>query len=212
MRDEVDAVDRDRARRRLVEAAQQLHERRLARAVLADDRDDRSGGELEVDVVEHEAVGAGIAERDVFEADAVVDALGHGLIGALVDSVARSPRATRGGGRRRARCRAGTRSRRRSRRRTATAGCPAASTSSTAPTGASRPDVDEHDRADVRAAEDRPRDRVPRTRSTQRARRDRRVPVAPMSRVRVARRAAAPSRARAALPCRAARSCPAGTV
>ena len=55
---EVDAVDRDRARRRLVEAAQQLHERRLARAVLADDRDHRAGGEVEVDVVEHEPVGA----------------------------------------------------------------------------------------------------------------------------------------------------------
>ena len=39
---------------RVVEAAQQLHERRLAGAVLADEGDDGAGRQREVDVVEHE--------------------------------------------------------------------------------------------------------------------------------------------------------------
>ena len=47
---QVDAVDLDRARLRVVEPAQQLGERRLAGAVLADDGERRAGGNREVEV------------------------------------------------------------------------------------------------------------------------------------------------------------------
>ena len=47
-------VDEDRARRRLVHLREQLDERRLAGAVLADDRDDRAGRQRQRHVVEHE--------------------------------------------------------------------------------------------------------------------------------------------------------------
>ena len=50
---------------------EQLDQRRLAGAVLADDGHDGAGREADVDVVERQAVGAGVAERDVLEADAV---------------------------------------------------------------------------------------------------------------------------------------------
>ena len=53
-RAQVDAVDLDRARLRIVEAAEQLRERRLAGAVLADDRERRSGRNGEIESVEHE--------------------------------------------------------------------------------------------------------------------------------------------------------------
>ena len=39
-------VDEDRARRRLVHLGEQLDQRRLAGAVLADDRDDRAGRQI----------------------------------------------------------------------------------------------------------------------------------------------------------------------
>ena len=44
---QVDAVDEDAAARRLVELGEQLHERGLAGAVLADDRDHRAGRQLD---------------------------------------------------------------------------------------------------------------------------------------------------------------------
>ena len=47
---QVDAVDLDRARLRVVEPAQQLGERGLAGAVLADDGERRAGGDREVEV------------------------------------------------------------------------------------------------------------------------------------------------------------------
>ena len=48
--------------RRLVHFGEQLDERGLPRAVLADDRDDRAGGQIEIHVVEHEAIGARVCE------------------------------------------------------------------------------------------------------------------------------------------------------
>ena len=50
---QVVAVDADRALGRVVEARQQLHERRLAGARVADERDGLAGGDAEVDAVQH---------------------------------------------------------------------------------------------------------------------------------------------------------------
>ena len=50
---EIDAIHLDRARLRIVQAAEQLGERRLAGAVLADDGERRPGGNREIEAVEH---------------------------------------------------------------------------------------------------------------------------------------------------------------
>ena len=60
---QLDAVDENAASRRLIQAAEQLHERCLARAVLADNRDDRPWLHLRRHVVEHEAVCPGYANE-----------------------------------------------------------------------------------------------------------------------------------------------------
>ena len=52
---QVDAVDFDRAALRVVQPAQQLGERRLARAVLTDDRKRGAGGNREIEAVEDRA-------------------------------------------------------------------------------------------------------------------------------------------------------------
>ena len=65
---QVDAVDFDRAVLRVVQPAQQLGQRRLAGAVLPDDRQRRTGGNREVEAVEHRGA-AGIGKRHVAEAD-----------------------------------------------------------------------------------------------------------------------------------------------
>ena len=76
------AVDQDLTRRRLVELAEQLHERGLARAVFADDGHHRAGRQLERDVLEHQPLGAGIGERHVLQADARArNCAGHGHVG-----------------------------------------------------------------------------------------------------------------------------------
>ena len=49
----VDAVDRDAALDRVVEAGEELRDRRLARARVADEGDRRPGGDVEVDSVQH---------------------------------------------------------------------------------------------------------------------------------------------------------------
>ena len=49
---QIDAVDLDRARLRVVQPAQQLGERRLAGAVLPDDGERRAGGNREIEAVE----------------------------------------------------------------------------------------------------------------------------------------------------------------
>ena len=64
---QVEAVDRDAAVRRLVEAREQLRDRRLARARVADERDRRAGGHVEVDPVQH-LVAAAVGEAHVVEA------------------------------------------------------------------------------------------------------------------------------------------------
>ncbi len=69
-RAQVDAVDLDRAGLRVVQAAQQFRERRLAGAVLADDRERRTGRNRQIETVEHRfARRRRIRERDVAEAD-----------------------------------------------------------------------------------------------------------------------------------------------
>ena len=172
-------VDEDRARRRLVHLRQQLDQRRLAGAVLADDRDDRAGRQRQRHVVEHDARSVpGIRERHVLEADAVAQRGRAPADRPSRRATRRSPRATPAAASRPSRCRAGSRSRRPSRRCTPTAArrrrAPAArrrptrrgrtTTNTTAPTYA--------------GAEDRPRQRVPRGRAPAR-RGDRPVPALP---------------------------------
>src|SRR5437762_4653070 len=53
----------------------------LARAVFADDRDDRTGGERQRHVLEDKTRGAGIGERDALEPQALTQAIGHFDIG-----------------------------------------------------------------------------------------------------------------------------------
>ena len=65
---EVEPVDRDPAVRRVVEAREQLRDRRLARAGVADERDGRARGDVEVDPVQH-LVAAAVREPDALEAD-----------------------------------------------------------------------------------------------------------------------------------------------
>ena len=65
---DVVAVDRDSPLLHVVEAAEQAHERRLARARAADDADHLPGRHRERHIVKHGLV-AVIAERDVLEAD-----------------------------------------------------------------------------------------------------------------------------------------------
>ena len=81
-RGQVDAVDLDAPAVGRVHPGEQLDQRGLAGAVLADDGDDRAGGQVEADVVEHQPVGARVAERHVVEADAVVEAVGRRAVGA----------------------------------------------------------------------------------------------------------------------------------
>ena len=65
---QIDAVDLDRARLRVVQPAQQLGERRLAGAVLPDDGERRAGGDREIEAVE-DGRAARIREREIAEAD-----------------------------------------------------------------------------------------------------------------------------------------------
>ena len=60
---QVAAVERDPAARRLVEPREQLDQRGLARAVLADDRELAAGRDVQVDAVERELARARIRER-----------------------------------------------------------------------------------------------------------------------------------------------------
>ena len=69
---DVDAVEQDRALGGVVEAAEQLDERRLARAVFADDREPLADAELHRDMAQRVVLGAGVAERNVAEFDLVV--------------------------------------------------------------------------------------------------------------------------------------------
>ena len=61
------AVDADRARARRDDAAEDLHQGRLARAVLADEADDLAGGDGEADIVESDDAGIGLGDPEKFE-------------------------------------------------------------------------------------------------------------------------------------------------
>ena len=69
---DVDAVDRDPARRGFVQAHQQMGERALAGAVGADDGDGFPGGDGEIDVLQRRRP-AGVAEAHVLERDRALD-------------------------------------------------------------------------------------------------------------------------------------------
>ncbi len=66
---EFNAVDQDPPARGLVQPAEELHQRRLAGAILAHDRDHRAGHKMQVDVLEDQAVGPGIGEGNMFKGD-----------------------------------------------------------------------------------------------------------------------------------------------
>ena len=91
----VDAVDRDPPAVELVEAHQQVHERRLAGARRADDGDGLAGVGDEVEVVDERHVRQ-VAERDVLERDGTRES----RAGAEARPGRRSPRARRGARRR----------------------------------------------------------------------------------------------------------------
>src|SRR5436190_1301145 len=74
---QVDPVHRPAPYLRLVEAAQQLAQRHLPRAVLAHGSDDAARRQLERDLVQHHGVGSRVAERHPFQGDAALEALGH---------------------------------------------------------------------------------------------------------------------------------------
>ncbi|MDP9416816.1 MAG: hypothetical protein M3P48_03065 [Actinomycetota bacterium] len=72
---EIELIDQERPAGRAVEPAEELDQRALAGAVLADERDRRAGGEVQVDVLERRLRRAGVAEGDALERDASPHAL-----------------------------------------------------------------------------------------------------------------------------------------
>ena len=68
---QVDTVDDDRAVSRVVHAAQQLRQRRLARAVLADDGERTTGWNGQIKAVEHTMRTGRVVEPDCVEPDLV---------------------------------------------------------------------------------------------------------------------------------------------
>ena len=65
---QIDPVERDRARGRVVEPGDQVAERRLARSAAADQGDRLARLDLEVDVAQHLPAGSRIDEADVLRA------------------------------------------------------------------------------------------------------------------------------------------------
>ena len=93
-RREVDTVDEDPPPGRRVEPVQQLHDRRLARTVLADERDDGARGQVEGDVLQHLRIQSRVREIDVVEVDAVLETgrrRARGGRGALAVDVVEQP-------------------------------------------------------------------------------------------------------------------------
>ena len=78
------AVDRDRAGAGVVEAGEELRDRRLAGSRVADERDGRPGGDVEVEVVEHVGEVA-VPEAHVIEPDVTVDTRKHRALRAVDD-------------------------------------------------------------------------------------------------------------------------------
>ena len=70
---QVVSVEQDAAFVRVVETRQQLDQRRLAGAVLADQRQHFAGVQREVQVAHRPALGARIAKADVLEREALAD-------------------------------------------------------------------------------------------------------------------------------------------
>src|SRR5437588_318924 len=70
------AIDEDSAARRPIHPAEQLHQRRLAGAVFSHDGDHGARPEMQVHIVQHQPLGAGVGEGDVVEADAFGQLLG----------------------------------------------------------------------------------------------------------------------------------------
>ena len=70
---EIVAVDRDPALGRVVEAREELRDRRLAGACLADERDRRARRDVEVEPVQHLRELRPVPEADALEADVAVD-------------------------------------------------------------------------------------------------------------------------------------------
>ena len=70
---QVGAVDRDAPAARVVEASEQLRDRRLPGAGVPDERDGRPGGHVEIEVVQ-DVRKVAVPEADVVEADVPVDA------------------------------------------------------------------------------------------------------------------------------------------
>src|SRR5439155_17929484 len=66
---QVDAVDFDGAAARVVQAAQQLGQRGLARPVLADDGERRARGDGQLDAVEHGTVALRVREHELAKPD-----------------------------------------------------------------------------------------------------------------------------------------------
>ena len=67
---QVAAIEQDAAFIRVVEPRQQLHQRGLAGAVLADQRQHFAGAQFEIQPAQRPALGAGITEADVLEREA----------------------------------------------------------------------------------------------------------------------------------------------
>ena len=72
---QVVAIEQDAAFVRIVEAGEKLHERRLAGAVLADQREHLAGVQREAEMAYRPSLGAGIAKSDVLEYKAPPDRL-----------------------------------------------------------------------------------------------------------------------------------------
>ena len=70
---QVDAVEQDTARRRVVQTRDQLHQRGLALPVLTDEGNALAAGDAEVEVVEDRPRVARVLERDVLEHEAVAN-------------------------------------------------------------------------------------------------------------------------------------------
>ena len=77
-------VEQHAALGRVVEAREQLDERRLAGAVLADEREALAPRHEEIDAAQRPAFGVGVAEADVLEANALL--VEHGAPGAAGDA------------------------------------------------------------------------------------------------------------------------------
>ena len=74
---QIDPIEQNAPLRRIVQPCEQLDERRLPRAVLANEGDALAGMQAEVHVPHRPGVAAGVAETDVFEHEALAYRLGH---------------------------------------------------------------------------------------------------------------------------------------